>query len=66
MVYMVKMVTQTPIHVQLPPQLQLTGEIWEIIIPVTATTTTTVPVPVVIPAERPPMVTGLGIFQRHP
>ena len=49
---MVKMATQTPIHVQpLPqPQLQQTREIWEIIIPVTTTL----------------MVTGLGILQRHP
>ena len=67
MVCMVKMAAQTPIHVQLPPQLQLTREILvmaQIIISVT--TTTTAPVPVLIPAERPPMVTGSGTFLRHP
>ena len=63
MVYMVKMATQTPIHVQLQLHLiiyQQTREIWVMaqIIAVT-TTTSTIPVPVQIA----PMGTGSETFQ---
>ena len=60
MVYMVKMATQTPIHVQLLPQLQLTSDIWA------TAQIITIPVPVLVPAQRPLLVTGSGTFQRHP